>query len=88
MDCYLHEGIKVMYRAAMAILQLFYKHSMSQNSPWNQQMQNQGVDVTLMLFCKQIPVILNYDIRVIDALPLRCLALNVSAPRFVFIRWF
>ncbi|XP_065203238.1 GTPase-activating protein skywalker isoform X4 [Planococcus citri] len=56
MDCYLHEGIKVMYRAAMAILQLFYKHSMSQNSQWNQQMQNQGVDVTLMLFCKQIPV--------------------------------
>jgi len=58
MDCYLHEGIKVMYRVAMAILQLFYKHSVAQNSHWNQQMQSQGVDVTLMTFCKQIPVMI------------------------------
>ncbi len=57
MDCYLHEGIKVMYRVAMAILQLFHKHSASQNSHWNQQMQSQGVEATLMSFCKQIPVI-------------------------------
>lgn len=56
MDCYLHEGIKVLYRVAMAILQLFYKHSASPNSDWNGEIQNKGIDGALMKFCRHIPV--------------------------------
>lgn len=57
MDCYLHEGIKILYRVSMAILQLFYKYSTSNNSIWAQEINNHGVDVALMNFCRQMPVI-------------------------------
>ncbi|XP_075213185.1 GTPase-activating protein skywalker isoform X2 [Lycorma delicatula] len=56
MDCYLHEGIKVFYRVAMAVLHLFYKHSSNQNSDWMKEIQNHGYDAALMKFCRQIPV--------------------------------
>lgn len=32
MDCYFHEGIKVLYRVALAILILFHKHTSNQQS--------------------------------------------------------
>lgn len=57
MDCYLHEGIKILYRVSMAILQLFYKYSTTNNSIWAQEINNHGVDVALMNFCRQMPVI-------------------------------
>jgi len=56
MDCYLHEGIKVLYRVSMAILQLFYKYSTTSNSIWAEEINSHGVDVALMNFCRQMPV--------------------------------
>uniref|UniRef100_A0A1B6EBY2 TLDc domain-containing protein n=2 Tax=Clastoptera arizonana TaxID=38151 RepID=A0A1B6EBY2_9HEMI len=56
MDCYFHEGIKVLYRVALAILHLFYKHSSAQNSDWMQEILDHGIDAALTKFCRQIPV--------------------------------
>jgi hypothetical protein len=56
MDCFFNEGIKVLYRAAMAILLLFYKHSVRQNSEWMNEILTNGIDSALTKFCKQIPV--------------------------------
>lgn len=57
MDCYLHEGIKVLYRITMVILQLFYKYSTTSNSIWADEINNHGVNIALMNFCRQMPVI-------------------------------
>lgn len=66
MDCFFHEGIKVLYRVAMAILLLFYKYSTSQSSEWSAELAAQGVDNALTKFCRQMPVsifcICNLDI--------------------------
>ncbi|RLU19389.1 hypothetical protein DMN91_007946 [Ooceraea biroi] len=56
MDCFLHEGIKVFYRIAMAIVLLFYKHSSPQNSEWLNEISKNGIDAALSKFCRQIPV--------------------------------
>ncbi|XP_011262967.1 TBC1 domain family member 24 isoform X1 [Camponotus floridanus] len=56
MDCFLHEGIKVFYRVAMAIVLLFYKHSSSQSSEWMNEISRNGIDAALSKFCRQIPV--------------------------------
>lgn len=56
MDCYLHEGVKILYRVSMAILQLFYKYSTTNNSIWAEEISKHGVDVALMNFCRQMPV--------------------------------
>ncbi|XP_015608250.1 TBC1 domain family member 24 isoform X5 [Cephus cinctus] len=56
MDCFLHEGIKVFYRVAMAIVLLFYKHSSSQTSEWMNEISKNGIDAALSKFCRQIPV--------------------------------
>ncbi|XP_015522409.1 GTPase-activating protein skywalker isoform X1 [Neodiprion pinetum] len=56
MDCFLHEGIKVFYRVAMAIVLLFYKHSSAQNSEWMNEISKNGIDAALSKFCRQIPV--------------------------------
>uniref|UniRef100_A0A0K8STK2 TBC1 domain family member 24 n=2 Tax=Lygus hesperus TaxID=30085 RepID=A0A0K8STK2_LYGHE len=52
MDCYLNEGIKVLYRVAMAILLLFHKNSAS----WTKDIAESGVDSALAKFANQIPV--------------------------------
>lgn len=57
MDCYLHEGSKVLYRVTMAILVLFYKYSSPSNSFWADEITKHGVDIALLNFCRQIPVI-------------------------------
>ncbi|KAF2905829.1 hypothetical protein ILUMI_00335 [Ignelater luminosus] len=56
MDCFFHEGIKVFYRVAMAILILFHKSSSSSNSEWMAEIQKNGVDLALNKFCKEMPV--------------------------------
>ncbi|XP_073987009.1 GTPase-activating protein skywalker isoform X7 [Rhodnius prolixus] len=56
MDCYLHEGIKVFYRVAMAILVLFQKHTSNLNTAWAKEIQDSGIDSALNKFCSQIPV--------------------------------
>ncbi|KDR15241.1 TBC1 domain family member 24 isoform X3 [Zootermopsis nevadensis] len=56
MDCFFNEGIKVLYRVAMAILLLFYKHSAPQHSEWMNDILTSGIDSALTKFCKQIPV--------------------------------
>ncbi|XP_043275712.1 GTPase-activating protein skywalker isoform X3 [Venturia canescens] len=56
MDCFLHEGSKVFYRVAMAIVLLFYKHSSSQSSEWMNEISKNGIDAALSKFCRQIPV--------------------------------
>lgn len=56
MDCFFNEGIKVLYRVAMAIVLLFYKYSAPQNSEWMKEILASGIDSALTKFCKQIPV--------------------------------
>ncbi|XP_018575683.1 TBC1 domain family member 24 isoform X1 [Anoplophora glabripennis] len=55
-DCFFHEGIKVFYRTAMAILILFHKSSSSSSSEWLAEIQKNGVDSALNKFCKEMPV--------------------------------
>lgn len=56
LDCYLHEGIKVLYRVAMAILLLFHKFSSPQHSDWMREIVDHGVEAALSKFCRQMPV--------------------------------
>lgn len=58
MDCYFHEGIKVFYRIALAILILFNKHatSSSSDSEWNSENLKNDIDNALPKFCRNIPV--------------------------------
>ncbi|KAG5871835.1 hypothetical protein JTB14_023024 [Gonioctena quinquepunctata] len=56
MDCFFHEGVKVLYRTAMAILVLFYKSTSSSSSEWLAEIQKNGVDSALTKFCREIPV--------------------------------
>ncbi|ERL84506.1 hypothetical protein D910_01936, partial [Dendroctonus ponderosae] len=56
MDCYFHEGVKVLYRTAMAILLLFHKHSSANSSEWSAEIQKNGVDLALNKFCREMPV--------------------------------
>ncbi|GJQ69830.1 hypothetical protein Trydic_g22381 [Trypoxylus dichotomus] len=55
MDCFFHEGIKVFYRAAMAILILFYKSSSSTSSEWYKCIQKNGIESALNKFCREMP---------------------------------
>ncbi|KAG5674568.1 hypothetical protein PVAND_004522 [Polypedilum vanderplanki] len=57
MDCYFHEGIKVFYRVALAILILFHKHVQSSTeSEWSADSIKNDIDNAIPKFCKQIPV--------------------------------
>ncbi|CAH1131123.1 unnamed protein product [Ceutorhynchus assimilis] len=56
MDCYFHEGIKVLYRSAMAILLLFHKHTSANTSEWSAEIQKNGIDQALHKFCREMPV--------------------------------
>ncbi|CAH0557276.1 unnamed protein product [Brassicogethes aeneus] len=56
LDCFFHEGIKVFYRMAMAILILFQKSSSSSSSEWLAEIQKNGIDGALNKFCKEMPV--------------------------------
>ncbi|XP_070494948.1 GTPase-activating protein skywalker isoform X3 [Chironomus tepperi] len=55
MDCYFHEGIKVLYRVALAILILFHKHTQN-SSEWDSDSLKNDIDNAIPKFCKQIPV--------------------------------
>lgn len=57
-DCYLHEGIKVLYRVTLAILIIFNKHSQSasSDSEWSAESLKNDIDNALPRFCKSIPV--------------------------------
>jgi hypothetical protein len=63
MDCFFNEGIKVLYRVAMAIVLLFYKYSAPQNSEWMKEILTSGIDSALTKFCKQMPVRYKYAVR-------------------------
>lgn len=52
LDCFFHEGIKVMYRVAMALLLLFHKTA----SQWNDDILKNGIEVAFNKFCQEIPV--------------------------------
>lgn len=56
MDCFFHEGIKVFYRVALAILILFHKYSATTNSEWDADTIKNDIDNALPKFCKNIPV--------------------------------
>jgi hypothetical protein len=62
MDCFFNEGIKVLYRVAMAIVLLFYKYSAPQHSEWMKEILTGGIDLALTKFCKQIPVRYKYTV--------------------------
>ncbi|CAH3857173.1 GTPase-activating protein skywalker isoform X6 [Pieris brassicae] len=55
LDCYFHEGLKVFYRVALAILILFHKHSTNQNSEWYAEATKNGVDHAIDKFCRNMP---------------------------------
>ncbi|XP_050362182.1 GTPase-activating protein skywalker isoform X6 [Nymphalis io] len=55
LDCFFHEGIKVFYRVALAILILFHKHSTNQNSEWYAEATKNGVDHAVDKFCRNMP---------------------------------
>ncbi|XP_064292233.1 GTPase-activating protein skywalker isoform X5 [Plodia interpunctella] len=55
LDCFFHEGIKVFYRVALAILILFHKHSSNQNSEWYAEATKNGVDHAVDKFCRNMP---------------------------------
>ncbi|XP_063703122.1 GTPase-activating protein skywalker [Culicoides brevitarsis] len=59
MDCFLHEGIKVFYRVALAILILFNKHSSAatnSTAEWSTDSVKNDIDNAIPKFCKNIPV--------------------------------
>lgn len=58
MDCFFHEGIKVLYRVSLAILILFHKHATSSTSggDWDADTIKNDIDNALPKFCKNIPV--------------------------------
>lgn len=66
MDCYFHEGIKVLYRVALAILILFHKHTSNQQSSstntttsstvGDNLKPSSDIENALIDFCKNIPV--------------------------------
>ncbi|KAM8716780.1 hypothetical protein ACLKA7_003623 [Drosophila subpalustris] len=55
MDCYFHEGIKVLYRIALVILNLFHKECQS-NNEWSPDNIKNDIGNALIKFCKKIPV--------------------------------
>ncbi|KAM3962706.1 GTPase-activating protein skywalker isoform 5-T5 [Aphomia sociella] len=55
LDCFFHEGVKVFYRVALAILILFHKHSTNQNSEWYAEATKNGVDHAVDKFCRNMP---------------------------------
>lgn len=54
-DCYLHEGVKVLYRVAVAVLKVFHEHSGRRESPWAQAVAARGLGATLMEFSRLMP---------------------------------
>ncbi|XP_038107717.1 GTPase-activating protein skywalker isoform X6 [Culex quinquefasciatus] len=56
MDCFFHEGIKVLYRVSLAVLILFHKHATATNSDWDADTIKNDIDNALPKFCKNIPV--------------------------------
>lgn len=48
---------QVLYRIAMAVVLLFYKHSSSQSSEWMSEITKNGIDAALSKFSRHIPVI-------------------------------
>nr|XP_032530126.1 GTPase-activating protein skywalker isoform X5 [Danaus plexippus plexippus] len=55
LDCFFHEGMKVFYRVALAILILFQKHSSNQSSEWYAEATKNGVDHAVDKFCRNMP---------------------------------
>ncbi|XP_037958477.1 GTPase-activating protein skywalker isoform X2 [Teleopsis dalmanni] len=55
MDCFFHEGIKVMYRVALVIINLFYKECQVNNEYSPDNIKN-DIGNSLIKFCKKIPV--------------------------------
>uniref|UniRef100_A0A1I8PVN1 TLDc domain-containing protein n=1 Tax=Stomoxys calcitrans TaxID=35570 RepID=A0A1I8PVN1_STOCA len=55
MDCFFHEGIKVLYRIALVILNLFHKECQS-NNEWSPDNIKNDIGNALVKFCKKIPV--------------------------------
>ncbi|CAH0700853.1 unnamed protein product [Spodoptera exigua] len=55
LDCFFHEGIKVFYRVALAILILFNKHASNQSSDWYAEATKNGVDHAIDKFCRNMP---------------------------------
>lgn len=55
MDCFFHEGIKVLYRIALVILNLFHKECQS-NNEWSPDNIKNDIASALIKFCKKIPV--------------------------------
>lgn len=92
MDCFLHEGIKVFYRVALAILILFNKHSSSANSSaeWSTDSVKNDIDNAIPKFCKNIPVTPSkllrtaFSIRNLRYVDFRCLCISFLLPYWSF----
>lgn len=53
--CVFISTLQVFYRAAMAILILFYKSSSSTSSEWYKCIQKNGIESALNKFCREMP---------------------------------
>lgn len=84
LDCYLHEGIKVLYRVAMAILLLFHKFSSSQNSDWMREISDHGVEAALTKFCRQMPVRVYFKHRFLIIILTKSFHLNPEFNKVTF----
>ncbi|XP_059483880.1 GTPase-activating protein skywalker isoform X2 [Neocloeon triangulifer] len=55
-DCFLMEGIKVLYRVALALAQLFSKLGSNPGTEWEEQFVHGNYSGAMMTFCRNLPV--------------------------------
>lgn len=59
MDCFLMEGMKVLYRTTIALLLSFSK-TCSSDSTWSNYLESSGLERTISKYCREISVCANF----------------------------
>ncbi|CAB3362871.1 Hypothetical predicted protein [Cloeon dipterum] len=55
-DCFLMEGMKVLYRVSLALVQLFSKMGSSPGTEWEEQFNHGNYSGAMFTFCRNLPV--------------------------------
>ena len=55
-DCFLMEGMKVLYRVALALASLFAKFGSNAGAVWEEQFTHGNYSGAMITFCKNLPV--------------------------------
>jgi TBC1 domain family member 24 len=55
-DCFLMEGMKVLYRVALALVSLFAKFGSNAGAVWEEQFTHGNYSGAMITFCKNLPV--------------------------------